>query len=376
MASSSVSQPLALFVLWHPSFKEGQEYADLIFSEFKRKVEDPLARGMNIPVYYRYSTPLLPIPYNEYELTVVIALIDSSMVNDQVYRDFVANAAAQNENSLLIPIAIESTAFNAGLGYRNFARLYERTNKKKYLISVVAHETLRHLYDLKKVIDPTDQSPKPLKLFISHAKADGVEIARQIKSYVESQLPLKTFFDTNDIAIGYDFSKEIEHNIEDAAVIAVHTDLYSSREWCRREILLAKVNSRPIVILNCFENGESRSFPYMANVLTVHYSNINTSGCPDTSVWEQLLTAVLKEALRLKYVELWLDYIMKLKRPGSTSSLSISGYPPELVTVLKKRATLPGDMEFVYPDPPLGKEELDLLKAFDPTVNYLTPADL
>jgi hypothetical protein len=213
-----------------------------------------------------------------------------------------------------------------------------------------------------------------LKLFISHAKADGVAIALGIKSYIDSQLPLKTFFDANDIAIAYDFSKEIEKNIEDAAVIAVHTDLYSSREWCRREILLAKIHNRPIVILNCFQNGESRSFPYMANVLTVHYPNISSSNCTETSLWEQLLTAILKEALRLKHNELWLSYVGKLKRPGV--SMSISGYPPELVTVLKKRGSLQGNKEFIYPDPPLGKEELDILKEFDPTITYLTPADL
>ena len=206
-----------------------------------------------------------------------------------------------------------------------------------------------------------------MKLFISHAKADGLEIAKQIKGYVESDLPLKTFFDANDIVIDYDFSKEIARNIDDAVIIAVHSDLYSTREWCRREILLAKEKNRPIVVLNCFKGGETRSFPYMANVLTVHFSG--------AIVFEQLMTAVLKEALRIKYLTMWIAYVGSLRRPANpVNKDSISGYPPELVTVLRKRQTL--NNEFVYPDPPLGQEELDILRSFEPGINYLTPSTL
>jgi hypothetical protein len=374
MATSS-TPPLGIFVLWHPFFKEGQEYADLIFSEFKRDVKSPLARGLNIPVYFRYLTPLLEIPFDKFEFTVTVAFIDSAFVLDNDYKEFLVSISQHHGKSLLIPFAIDSTAFNVGLGNANFARLYERTLKKEYVVSIIAHETARHLYELKEVIDPTDRSPKPLKLFISHAKADGLEIARQIKSYIDAQLPLKTFFDTNDISIGYDFTEEIKNNIAAAVVIALHTDQYSSREWCRREILLAKQNNRPIVILNCFQKGESRSFPYMANVLTIHYADIGSTGCQDKHVWEQLITAVLKETLRLKYLELWLEYIGQKKRPGHTlNKESISGYPPELVTVLRKKSKLNG--EFIYPDPPLGTEELEILHEFDSTIKFLTPTDL
>jgi hypothetical protein len=359
--------PLGIFVLWHPSFKEGQEYADLIFSEFKRNVNAPLARGMNIPVYFRYLKPLLDIPFDEHDFTVTIALIDASFVLDRDFRDYLSKASKASGRSLLIPVAIDKAAFNVRLGNINMARLYERVNKKEYLISIIAHEVVKHLYDLKEIIDPTDPSPKPLKLFLSHAKADGVEIAKQLKVYIESQLPLKTFFDANDISIAYDFSKEIEHHIKKAVVIALHTDQYSSREWCRREILLAKEHNRPIVILNCFQNGESRSFPYMANVLTVHYTNLIN--------WDQLITAVMKETLRLKYMKLWIAYMAQLKRPGQLiNEDSISGYPPELVTILRKRDQLKN--EFIYPEPSLGSEELEILKSLDPSIKYLTPADL
>jgi hypothetical protein len=365
MTTSNNLPPLGIFVVWHPSFKNGREYADHIYSELKRNASQPLSRGMNIPVFYRYRKPLLAIPFSDFEFTFTIALIDSNFVLDREYRDLLQEVHQQKNGSRLIPVAIDTTAFNAGLEFTNQARLYEKSDKKESLITIVAHEVLRHISS--SPISNIEEPPKPLKLFISHAKADGLEIALQIKAYVERELPLKTFFDANDIVINYDFSKEISRNIDDAVVIAVHSDLYSTREWCRREILLAKEKNRPIVILNCFKNGESRSFPYMANVLTVHYSNI--------IVWEQLMTAVLKETLRLKYLTMWIAYVANLRRPGQpVNQESISGYPPELVTVLRKKNVLHN--EFIYPDPPLGQEELDILKSLEPTINYLTPTSL
>ncbi|MBA4055724.1 MAG: hypothetical protein C0490_13495 [Marivirga sp.] len=372
MAAPAIKAPLAIFVLWHPFLKEGLEYAEFIFTELKRDIKDPLARGMNIPVYFRYITPLLKIPFDTYEFVVVVALVDSGFVLDNNYSSYIKDIQGNSRNTLLIPVAIDKTAFNLSLGNANFARLYERENKKEYLMSVIAHETARHLYRLKEVIDPTSAPPAPLRLFISHAKVDGVDIARQIKAYVEGNLPLKTFFDANDIAIAYDFSKEIERYIEKAVVVAVHTDLYASREWCRKEILLAKEHNRPIVILNCFNNGESRSFPYMANVLTVHYASVSGPVCGDSSVWSSLITAVLKETVRLRYLELWIFY-MSQKRNTPIDPDSISAYPPELVTVLRKRSRLNG--VFLYPDPPLGTEELDILRQFE-NIRYITPTDL
>jgi hypothetical protein len=370
-----MKSPLALFVLWHPSFHEGTAYANLIFSEFRRNVSDPMSRGMNIPVYFRYVDPLLPIPEGDYQFTVVIALIESNFILDEAYTEFLSSIhARQSPGTLIIPVALERNALSMNLGKLNFARLYERENKEEYLIGIVAHETVRHLYHLPDVSEmKITGPPPPLKLFISHAKADGLEIATQIKTYVEKSLPLKTFFDANDISIGYDFSEEIERYIKDAVIVAVHTDMYSSREWCRREILLAKENNRPIVVLNCFLNGESRSFPYMANVLTVHYQSLDNNSYKDSPVWSRLITAVLKETLRLRYQEMWIAFVMWVNK-RKVKVKSISAYPPELVTVLKKRRVL--NKEFLYPDPPLGKEELSILQSFDNQISYLTPSEL
>ena len=48
--------------------------------------------------------------------------------------------------------------------------------------------------------------------------------------------------------------------------MAVHTDSYSSREWCRREIIDAKRCNVPMVVVNSMRDVDERGFPYMGNV--------------------------------------------------------------------------------------------------------------
>ncbi len=58
----------------------------------------------------------------------------------------------------------------------------------------------------------------------------------------------------------------------------------------------------------------------------------------------------------------------------------VFAYPPELVTVLTYRAemTAAGAVmgKYLYPDPPLGTEELQLLEQLDPDIDPVTPTIL
>ena len=47
------------------------------------------------------------------------------------------------------------------------------------------------------------------------------------------------------------------------------SDNYSTRYWCQRELISAKKNKRPIVIVNCVEKYEDRSFSAITNLPSV-----------------------------------------------------------------------------------------------------------
>lgn len=55
-------------------------------------------------------------------------------------------------------------------------------------------------------------------------------------------------------------------SIKSSTPITFSTDRYSSRYWCQREILTAKEEDRPILVVNCLERYEDRIFPAASNV--------------------------------------------------------------------------------------------------------------
>lgn len=356
--------PLAIYVMWHHNFSSGQEYANKIFSDLKRNTNDPLSRGMNIPVFFRSHQNLKKIE-PDYKHIVVVALMDDLFEGDSNYVQFIRDIHSSNQPEFhLLPVAFSNRAFKV-LPSVNCLRLYEKSSKYDYLISLIAHEAARHLYGLPET--RRDDEDPALRLFISHAKADGLAEAKAIKNFVQDELPLDVFFDANSIQVGSEFGRKIESSIKNSVVIVVHTDQYSSREWCRREIMIAKRNNRPIVILNCLKNGESRSFPYMGNVLTVHFLPM------DDTVWLRLMAAVMKETLRLKYQSEWIEFVLQKKNDKRNGDI-ISSYPPELLIVADHIGAQ--GQRFLYPDPPIGVDEMDELRKLNSTIEYKTATDL
>ncbi|MBK7585826.1 MAG: TIR domain-containing protein [Myxococcales bacterium] len=164
----------------------------------------------------------------------------------------------------------------------------------------LTHELCRQLLGKKRVADAsatdiTEASPQPVTLFLSHAKRDGEETARSLRDYIQTTLPLKTFFDTLDIAPGFSFKNEIDAGIERSALLVIQTDAYSSREWCQHEIMWAKRRRRPVVVVHAISRGEKRSFPYAGNVPTRRWDPSRPDEC------ERVVGDVLHEVLRFEY---------------------------------------------------------------------------
>jgi len=88
--------------------------------------------------------------------------------------------------------------------------------------------------------------PPPIKVFISHAKADGVREAEALRSAILSSGQLQAFYDESDLPIGYAFEHLLNkaaaegHGAETQAMVVIFSDTYPSRPWCQREIRLAR----------------------------------------------------------------------------------------------------------------------------------------
>lgn len=377
--NESIKVPLNLFIVWHPQFKEGINFANALYTNYTRNVCEPLSRGIGIPVYFRSNYVELNcdncIKYTGAQRTAIVLLIDTNMLLSKEWHRYIDNIVDQSNlhtNVNIYPVALTGSAFKMSekINKINFIRLYEQeddTNKISDLIYKLTHELCRLLYGMKRIseISREEYSPSPIKLFISHAKEDGKYLAKSIHDYVKSKTPLDTFFDAYDISFGYDFPKEIEAHIENSVLLIIHSDKYSSREWCRREVILAKKYSRPIIVINTLNVGEDRSFPYMSNVKCIRLISIENE-----YIYTKLLTSILLETLRFKYQELFIQFV--IKKFNITSNInSILSYPPELISLLYLQEKNNGFI--VYPDPPLSDEETEILKMYNNKLQIITP---
>jgi len=102
-----------------------------------------------------------------------------------------------------------------------------------------------------------------LQVFISHTKRLGTpeEPVARLVDDVRSAFNVgrvRAFYDAHDLQPGGNWDRALRCHAATSALLALRTDLYATREWCQREMLLAKTNGMPIVVLDALNTGEPR----------------------------------------------------------------------------------------------------------------------
>lgn len=282
----------------------------------------------------------------------------------------------------VVPVALDAAALQLTpqLNTTSFVRLDVRKGaaRDRHLTLHVAVPALRALHDLPPPADQAvDRVPHiPVRLFISHAKGDlprdpAALAEGPVKAILAAlaEVPVDGWYDARNIPAGGRFDEEIKRGVlTSSALVAVLTDSWSTREWCRREVLEAKVAGRPMVVVDALEGRVIRLFPYLGNAPTLRWraaiaSPDATAGGTEADwtrqrrLWEAedaalVIEAALLEALRYRH-----DHERLLGRLGAHEVAL--GTPPEALTL----AHLPaGTTRVWYPDPPLGREELERLQ--------------
>jgi hypothetical protein len=382
---------LIVRILWNSEFTSGNEFARHIYSRLCRDVERPASRGLGIPIYFHFGfTPAearLPdsLDLDSAESTVVVALLDTSIRADEGWRECVRAIEAQitgmGKRHLFLPVACEDKVLSV-VEKTNCIRLYkvEPSDMADRLVSALTHELARLL--LSKAADvktedfgTLEKSYAPVKLFLSHSKhgREGNIIATELRDYGRQHLPVATFYDSNDIAAGYDFDKEIQANVAESAIVVVHSNTYSDRSWCRKEVLIAKRHGCPVLVVNAVTVGEDRLFPYLGNAPVVRWLFDSPRRC------EVVIDAALREVLRNVY---FIEHVRTLKAAGYLADTCVEiGTAPEMLTygnLLKaKRCDRGKSSVLLYPDPPLGDEEIEVLEDINPSrLTFTTPTGM
>ncbi|MHC2295863.1 toll/interleukin-1 receptor domain-containing protein [Rhizobium mongolense] len=286
MTVDSTRPFLVLYVVWHPQFAPGLELADTLREHFRRRLYENIAGGAGISVIYRFvpapdSERPLSINFDDAETTAVVVLLDEALAGDAEWRGFINEVVEQAEayglGARVFPVSISDCALrDAGLqeqALRWDRWVGEPPERLTRLLGELTYEfcrMLRHyLEHLKRPAEPEaalEGYLKKVQIFLSHSKhdQDGERIARTVRDRLQAGHGA-SFFDVHDIPAGLRFQKVLLQQVRVSAMVAIHTDSYSSREWCRREVIEAKRWNVPLVIADSISDVDERGFPYMGN---------------------------------------------------------------------------------------------------------------
>jgi hypothetical protein len=372
---------LVIYVVWHPEFAEGAGIAKALYDHYRRNLYENVAGGTGLSVLYR-ATPEpgaaapIDIDFDEAEASAVVLLVDERFAADEALvayaRDLMDRADAVGLSARVFPVAIDKGAIRLGMAEQaiRWDKWMPLASEKRLrrLIASLTYQFCRMLRSYLERLkhpaeddDALEQYLRKVQIFLSHSKHDsnGERIARLIRDHLYRGDGLASFFDVHDIPAGLRFNKVLLQQVKVSAVVAVHTDSYSSREWCRREIIEAKRWNVPLVVANCITDLDERGFPYMGNVPVVRMEPRGAAGRIDNIV-SRLLDEVLKDFLWRCRVE--------LARGEANGDVTYLPRPPELISLAALPNQAEAEVTLVYPDPPLGAEEQRLFEVVAPKV--------
>lgn len=356
---NKTKMPLSIYVLYHKDYKEGKEIYTDMYHLLCRNPEHPLTDGIDIPVFLRTGGVGQNIPkikFDQSSKNVIFLLVDELMYCCPTWKEYVKSLLLTiDENTKIYPISLFKYAYdiNPDLQKKQFITL------KSFSVKSNWNEFQTRIFDIL-IRFITGKDIEKLKLFISHSKKEAGNLgeikAKELRDFLRTDTKLDSFFDANDIVDGYDFEKQIKANVEKSLFIVLETNTYSEREWCRIEALAGKRNRVPGIVVSLVNGSVKRGFPYLGNVPLIRYN----------SNWVDVINLLLRTALDQYYQEKLLTEIGGLIVPDNYCILP---FAPELLSF----SLIDKTKKILYPEPPLGSEEIDFLKTFDGDASFMTP---
>lgn len=365
----SASAPLQILLFRHPADGRTSSYEEAIVRAFQggKEVGGYQATGEDLGIQYGEFSGAPPVSVKDkldsFCHTVTIILIDSSLLDaGNALWDWLADCWEVTRSSKARHRML-AVALDEGVGARfSVARPAFNTLQLLQVYSLgesairPAMLALRLLHECRLVL--ADALPAShgyqghLKLFISHAKIDGLPLALALKYQIDQLGWLGHFYDVDDLPAGRDWQVELEKGVGASLIVILRTEVYDSRPWCRQEVLWADEYATPAVLVDA---RTGLNHPAAALPL----ERIPTVRIPDGNLIRILFLA-LREGLRFLY---FMREVEQMKTGGeipSAAELRVFSYAPSMTALLRasnslKAAGRPSATEHLifYPDPPL-----------------------
>lgn len=387
-AAAGPRVPVEIHLAFHPKDLGAQAVADKLVRAFANGGHDPTAPALRIPVH-RWPTSkgypvhhhpadgrTLPERVGDAELALVVLLVDHEMIGLETLDDDVvippsasswsafvgALDAAAGRRVLLIPVAMLPQAIqcfrSSAQGVRPFLEVGERAVQIVY--NRVAHELARRL---RPAVRQDSPDTRPIRVFVSHAKADGLTIAKALQTHFALEEPMCTFYDHVDLAAGGHWQDDLLDAAGRDVLLVLWTDHYSSRAWCRRELMAARRAEIGVVVISAAAVFEPWGFPLLGNAPIVRWAGPETCGT--------VAEVAVREALRVGHARKVLD-------GQSRDDERVFVHRPDPWSILwaqqdAVRPLRPG-MTILYPDPPLGPDVTRQLGTLFPLTPLVSPS--
>jgi hypothetical protein len=351
--------PLLVQFEYHPASKEAAKAAEYLHETLNA---DPAVPGLQIATCFTpddgTGDPPEPALAAEADRVLVVLLADDHLAvaarkpskGGASWGEYVTRLRLLTESAghRFMPVQLTESAWpiDKGLEDTNFLRAWAIDTveeRHKFIARRLVHLLIRRL----RPRSDNEDAP-PVTIFLSHTKIDLEHEPRVVKTllaHLTANQPEKTWFDSGDISTGSRFAHEIEKGVQDTALLSVVTDSYSSRTWCRKELLFAKHHQRPVVIVDAVQERETRRFPYSGNTPVIRWKAHDP---------QSVIDLLLREVLRHAYAE---ESLKQRKRDCDV----VLPAGPELLTIVHHRKEKDQPV-VLYPDPPLGPEELEVLE--------------
>ncbi|HEU4728882.1 MAG TPA: toll/interleukin-1 receptor domain-containing protein [Kofleriaceae bacterium] len=436
-ARPTMRVPLSIYVLWHPAFADGPLLARTIAEWCTGGTADIRATGQGIPVHFRSDPwraanairpedappehpapddPVAarahqrhvwrrPVELDEADHNVFVPLVEDNLVDDPSWRRDLLDLARRHRQRRAAPphvqvIPIQVTPAWARLPdevnaiqavfLRRWTDIGQTEDERRARWIVRIRRLLTQA--LVRLLGELRPEPPRVEVFLSHAKADlelGPGVAEQLRDVAAGYGQIEVFYDENDLPSGRDWERPmLGAAAQTAGFIAVLSDRYATRYWCRREIQQART---PVRMSQTPGSSDHALWAVRPSVVAVTMARewsrlVGELGTVPAIMWRPgdpnhaatILDQLFREAL---IAEFQLLYARQLYRQleavtdGPIGAIALITWTPDASTLIRLRrqagAEWSDDTLVVYPGHGfLPTEEEDLAGALGPGVEF------
>lgn len=365
--SATVTAPLQAILFRDPDNDDARSYEDSILRGLQggRDVGGYLATGhdLGVPIRVFSAAPGVGVPsaLGSFCHTLIVVLLSDSLVRKggQPLLDWLEEcwSAANTDGAThrLLVVALDEKAGRDLVAAKPALETLQLLQAHSLGEPAIRAGllALRCIHECRTlVLQGIPNASGFLKVFISHAKLDGLPLAHALRHQIQALGWLGKFYDADDIPAGSNWQKELEKGVGSSLLVVLRSDVYEERFWCRQEVLWSDEYATPSVLVDL---RTELAFP----AGTLPLDRMPSVRIPDGNLLRILFHA-LREGLRFL---LFTRRVEAMKGGGQLPAhreLRVFAFQPSVAALLQVCSSIAASTStsadpsiILYPDPPL-----------------------